>query len=106
MRVSGYLPRVISTPNQDHPLCQSYLDIVMAGFLRWGGAEMAREWIRSKNGMCADLFLCVRACRCWARRMVGSGGAGRRGGGGGGGAGAWGGGGGATAPGGVGEKNR
>eukprot|EP00978_Attheya_sp_CCMP212_P029809 scaffold107192_cov61-Attheya_sp.AAC.1 len=44
-----YVPqeKMCAEADENHPLLQSYVDVVMQGCLEWGGEEMAQELVRS-----------------------------------------------------------
>ena len=44
------LPEFSKKPSSDHPICQTYVDTIMRGCLKWGGAELALDWIRTTSG--------------------------------------------------------
>ncbi len=51
-RVWAYVPTpaFAHAPSKDYPICQTYVDTVLCGCLKWGGARLAEDWVRSTAG--------------------------------------------------------
>ena len=49
-RVWTYVPSEPHEPTEEHPICQTYLDLCLEGCLVRGGADLAARWVRTTHG--------------------------------------------------------
>lgn len=45
-----YVPRETENANDEHPICQTYVDVCLAGCLERGGRELASRWVATTGG--------------------------------------------------------
>ena len=45
-----YVPQSPIPANGEYPICQTYLDVVIRGYLNWGGQGMARAFVEQTEG--------------------------------------------------------
>ena len=45
-----YVPLACESASENHPICQTYVDVCVVGCLERGGAELARRWVQTTGG--------------------------------------------------------
>ena len=45
-----YVPLAPAPPDEEHPICQTYVDVCLLGCLERGGAALAAEWVATTAG--------------------------------------------------------
>ncbi len=46
-------PAASAPPSEDFPICQTYVDVCVAGCLAWGGDAFASAFLTTTHGWCA-----------------------------------------------------